>query len=50
MTNTDKMNEQLSQLADIVKKMFTEEELKEMEYSFDIFKQLDETDSNATNE
>jgi hypothetical protein len=42
MTNEQKMNEQLSQLADVIKGMFTEEELKQMEESFNVFKQLKE--------
>jgi hypothetical protein len=35
MTNQEKMNEQISNLADMMKGMFTPEELKEMEKRFD---------------
>jgi hypothetical protein len=35
MNNTEKMNEQISKLADMMKGMFTAEELKEMEKRFD---------------
>jgi len=50
MTNEEKMNEQLSQLADVVKSMFTEEELKQMEESFNQFKTLHEASGSTTNQ
>lgn len=48
MTNEEKLNEQLSQLADVVKGMFTPEELKQMEESFIVFKQLKEAEKNES--
>jgi hypothetical protein len=49
MTNEEKLNEQLSQLADVVKSMFTEEELKKMEEDFNVFKRLNESSGSTTN-
>jgi len=39
MNNEEKLNQQLSDMADIIKSMFTEEELKQMEESFNVFKE-----------
>lgn len=49
MTNEDKLNEQLSQLADVIKSMFTEEELKQMEESFNVFKEMHESSGSLQN-
>lgn len=43
MTNEEKLNEQISDMANIIKGMFTEEELKQMEESFNVFKALHES-------
>jgi hypothetical protein len=42
MTNEEKLNQQISDVADIIKGMFTAEELKQMEESFNVFKELQE--------
>ena len=49
MTNEEMMNKQISDLADIVKGMFTKEELDKMEESFNIFKELQEVSGSTTN-
>ena len=42
MTNEEKLNQQISEVADIIKGMFSKEELKQMEDSFNVFKELNE--------
>ena len=37
-----KLNQQISEVADIIKGMFSKEELKQMEDSFNVFKELNE--------
>ena len=47
--NEDKLNQQISEVADIIKGMFSKEELKQMEDSFNVFKELNEVSSSTTN-
>ena len=47
--NEDKLNQQISEVADIIKGMFSKEELKQMEDSFNVFKELNEVRSSTTN-
>lgn len=49
MTNEAKLNQQISEVADIIKGMFSKEELKQMEDSFNVFKELNEVSSSTTN-
>lgn len=49
MTNEEKLNQQISEVADIIKGMFSKEELKQMEDSFNVFKELNEVSSSTTN-
>ena len=49
MTNEAKLNQQISEVADIIKGMFSKEELKQMEDSFNAFKELNEVSSSTTN-
>ena len=46
MTNDEMMNKQISELADLVKGMFSKEELKQMEDSFNAFVELQNSGSN----
>ena len=50
MTNEEKLNQQLSDMADIIKGMFTPEELKQMEESFNVFKEKHEKGESTTKE
>ena len=52
MTNNEKMNEQIKDIAEAFKTMFTKEELEKLEKDFAEFQKrmLEEKENNATNE
>jgi len=52
MSNEEKLNEQLSDVAELFKVMFTKEELEKLEKDFNDFQKrmLEEKDSSTTNE
>jgi soluble cytochrome b562 len=51
MTNEDKLNEQIKDVAEAFKNMFTKEELEKLQKDFNEFQKrmLEEKENNATN-
>ena len=52
MTNNEKLNEQIKEIAEMFKASFTKEEIQKMENDFEEFQKrmLEQSSSNATNE
>ena len=52
MTNNEKLNEQIKEIAEMFKSQFTKEELEKMEKDFNEFQKrmLEQKDSSTTNE